>query len=316
MPDPDTDARPVRHAHHVEPLDAHDGPRARGRGRRPARRRRRARLRRGRRRGRAGPRHGPGHRLLALAPGRRRARRSRSTRRRARSTVEHLHGVVYAGRVVNRAGRRAAERGLDDHGPRHRAASRRSTSATARSPTPTSPTTTSRRPATCPRASRTRSSSATGAEVHGLGETVLPPVPAAIGNALQLARARRPRAAHHAPSACSTRWTRGRSAMSVDVVLNGRRPRSSATPADDAARRRCAREGLTSVRATCGIGVCGACTVLLDGEPVSGCLTMAAQAAGPRGHDRRGARRERPRAARVRRRRTPSSAAGARRASC
>jgi aerobic-type carbon monoxide dehydrogenase small subunit (CoxS/CutS family) len=40
------------------------------------------------------------------------------------------------------------------------------------------------------------------------------------------------------------------------------------------------REGLTSVRATCGIGVCGACTVLLDGEPVSGCLLMAARAAG------------------------------------
>jgi aerobic-type carbon monoxide dehydrogenase small subunit (CoxS/CutS family) len=40
------------------------------------------------------------------------------------------------------------------------------------------------------------------------------------------------------------------------------------------------REGCTSARATCGIGVCGACTVLLDGEPVSGCLTLAAQAAG------------------------------------
>jgi aerobic-type carbon monoxide dehydrogenase small subunit (CoxS/CutS family) len=34
------------------------------------------------------------------------------------------------------------------------------------------------------------------------------------------------------------------------------------------------------VRATCGIGICGACTVLLDGEPVSACLLLAAQAAG------------------------------------
>jgi aerobic-type carbon monoxide dehydrogenase small subunit (CoxS/CutS family) len=34
------------------------------------------------------------------------------------------------------------------------------------------------------------------------------------------------------------------------------------------------------VRATCGIGICGACTVLLDGEPVSGCLMLAPQAAG------------------------------------
>ena len=40
------------------------------------------------------------------------------------------------------------------------------------------------------------------------------------------------------------------------------------------------REGCTSARATCGIGVCGACTVLLDGEPVSGCLMLAAAAAG------------------------------------
>jgi aerobic-type carbon monoxide dehydrogenase small subunit (CoxS/CutS family) len=40
------------------------------------------------------------------------------------------------------------------------------------------------------------------------------------------------------------------------------------------------REGLLSVRATCGIGVCGACTVLVDGEPLSGCLTLAAQVAG------------------------------------
>jgi aerobic-type carbon monoxide dehydrogenase small subunit (CoxS/CutS family) len=40
------------------------------------------------------------------------------------------------------------------------------------------------------------------------------------------------------------------------------------------------REGLTSVRATCGIGICGACTVLLDSEPVSACLLLAAQVAG------------------------------------
>ena len=30
------------------------------------------------------------------------------------------------------------------------------------------------------------------------------------------------------------------------------------------------------LRETCSIGVCGACTVLLDGEPVTGCLTLAA----------------------------------------
>jgi aerobic-type carbon monoxide dehydrogenase small subunit (CoxS/CutS family) len=38
--------------------------------------------------------------------------------------------------------------------------------------------------------------------------------------------------------------------------------------------------GLTSVRETCGIGVCGACTVLVDGQPMSGCLLLAPLAAG------------------------------------
>ena len=38
--------------------------------------------------------------------------------------------------------------------------------------------------------------------------------------------------------------------------------------------------GLADVRYGCGEGVCGTCTVLLDGEPVNGCLTLAMQAAG------------------------------------
>ena len=38
--------------------------------------------------------------------------------------------------------------------------------------------------------------------------------------------------------------------------------------------------GFASVRETCGIGVCGACTVLLDGETVSGCLVLAPLAEG------------------------------------
>jgi aerobic-type carbon monoxide dehydrogenase small subunit (CoxS/CutS family) len=38
--------------------------------------------------------------------------------------------------------------------------------------------------------------------------------------------------------------------------------------------------GLVSVREGCGIGLCGTCTVLVDGEAISGCLMLATQAQG------------------------------------
>ena len=38
--------------------------------------------------------------------------------------------------------------------------------------------------------------------------------------------------------------------------------------------------GVVSVRETCGIGVCGACTVLVDGETISSCLLLAPLADG------------------------------------
>jgi aerobic-type carbon monoxide dehydrogenase small subunit (CoxS/CutS family) len=38
--------------------------------------------------------------------------------------------------------------------------------------------------------------------------------------------------------------------------------------------------GVLSVRETCGIGVCGACTALVDGVPISTCLFLAPLAEG------------------------------------
>lgn len=40
------------------------------------------------------------------------------------------------------------------------------------------------------------------------------------------------------------------------------------------------RVELTSVRYACGIGVCGTCTVLLDGRPASSCLLLTTMVAG------------------------------------
>ena len=37
---------------------------------------------------------------------------------------------------------------------------------------------------------------------------------------------------------------------------------------------------LTGTKESCGVGVCGACTVLLNGKPTSACLTLAVHADG------------------------------------
>lgn len=38
--------------------------------------------------------------------------------------------------------------------------------------------------------------------------------------------------------------------------------------------------GLVGAKEGCGVGMCGACTILVDGEPISGCLTLAEQVTG------------------------------------
>jgi aerobic-type carbon monoxide dehydrogenase small subunit (CoxS/CutS family) len=67
--------------------------------------------------------------------------------------------------------------------------------------------------------------------------------------------------------------------VTIEVILNGRATTLDVRT-DEMLLEALRRQGLRSVRETCAIGVCGACTVLLDGEPASACLMLAAAAAG------------------------------------
>jgi aerobic-type carbon monoxide dehydrogenase small subunit (CoxS/CutS family) len=71
-------------------------------------------------------------------------------------------------------------------------------------------------------------------------------------------------------------------AESVDVTLrvNGAEHRLTVRPQHTLLDVLRDQLKLLSVREGCGIGMCGACTVLLDGRPISGCLTLAALAEG------------------------------------
>jgi aerobic-type carbon monoxide dehydrogenase small subunit (CoxS/CutS family) len=59
--------------------------------------------------------------------------------------------------------------------------------------------------------------------------------------------------------------------IAVTCLLNGKDTRIEGDPAQPVVAALRAR-GLFSVRETCALGVCGTCTVLLDGEPISACI--------------------------------------------
>ena len=68
--------------------------------------------------------------------------------------------------------------------------------------------------------------------------------------------------------------------IAVTCSVNGERVAARVSPRTHLADFLREGLGLTGTHLGCEQGVCGACTVLLDGVPVRGCLTLAAQAVG------------------------------------
>ena len=68
--------------------------------------------------------------------------------------------------------------------------------------------------------------------------------------------------------------------MNVEFTVNGPRYEADVEPRRTLADALRDNLGLTGTHLGCEHGVCGACTVLVDGEPVRACLMLAVQADG------------------------------------
>ncbi|MBU1699650.1 MAG: (2Fe-2S)-binding protein [Candidatus Eisenbacteria bacterium] len=68
--------------------------------------------------------------------------------------------------------------------------------------------------------------------------------------------------------------------MKIDFVLNGRKVSAEGDPMDRLLDLLREKFKLTGTKEGCGEGECGACTVLLDGEPVLSCLVPIFQCQG------------------------------------
>ncbi|UCH75773.1 MAG: (2Fe-2S)-binding protein [Rhodospirillales bacterium] len=68
--------------------------------------------------------------------------------------------------------------------------------------------------------------------------------------------------------------------MEITIRVNGQERTASVPPETTLLTMLRANLGLTGAKLGCDVGDCGACSVLVDGEPVNACLMLAAQAAG------------------------------------
>jgi aerobic carbon-monoxide dehydrogenase small subunit len=65
------------------------------------------------------------------------------------------------------------------------------------------------------------------------------------------------------------------SARTISFTLNGRPVSAEVKPHHNVVEMLQTQFALFGARESCGQGLCGCCTVLVDGCPVSGCLTLA-----------------------------------------
>lgn len=68
--------------------------------------------------------------------------------------------------------------------------------------------------------------------------------------------------------------------IAIELRVNGTMHRLSVEPTDTVAEVLRGPLSLTGTNKDCCMGICGACTVLLDGKTVSSCLLLAVQADG------------------------------------
>lgn len=68
--------------------------------------------------------------------------------------------------------------------------------------------------------------------------------------------------------------------MQIELILNGTRKRTDVKPNELVLNMLRERLHLTGTKYGCGIGECGACTILVNGEPVLSCLMLAPEVDG------------------------------------
>jgi aerobic carbon-monoxide dehydrogenase small subunit len=67
---------------------------------------------------------------------------------------------------------------------------------------------------------------------------------------------------------------------SITLLVNGKRHDLAVSPNRTLTETLREDLGLTGTKEGCGVGDCGACTVILEGRPVNSCLVLAVQADG------------------------------------